>query len=188
MSKEYNEWYWKLYRWCKWDLKHFPGDIKQGFINLWRWLPIVWKDRDWDDHFIFEALKFKLKNTADYFEENQRFVGWENEVKYIRICEKLIKRIQDDYYQMEYCDDKYSITKMRIEENGNLEFDTIKDNLDEYINKYPLTKKKVLSLDKYETYILTKNGFALAIGMERHLKARKLLFKIMERRIEAWWD
>ena len=31
-------------------------------------------------------------------------------------------------------------------------------------------------------------GIALAIGIERHLKARKLLFKILERKIESWWD
>lgn len=187
MNNEYDQWYWKLYRWWKWDARHFHRGIAKGFRNLWKWFPIVWRDRDWDDHFIFEALKFKLKNTADYFEEKQRFVGRENEVKYIRICEKLIKRIQDDYYRMEYCDDKYYVTKIRMEK-GSIEFDIIKDNLDEYINKYPLTKKKVLSLDKYETYIPTKNGLALAIGMERHLKARKLLFKILEERIEAWWD
>jgi hypothetical protein len=31
-------------------------------------------------------------------------------------------------------------------------------------------------------------GTALAIGMERHLKARKLLFKILEEKIEGWWN
>ena len=75
--KEYNEWYWKLYRWFRWDAKHAHRDIAQGFRNLWKWLPIIWKDRDRDDHFIFEVLKFKIKNTADYTEKKQRFVGWE---------------------------------------------------------------------------------------------------------------
>jgi len=188
MSQEYNQWYWKLYRWFKWEAKHFHRDIAQGFRNLWKWFPIIWKDRNWDDYFIFEVLKFKLKNTADYFEETQRFVGWEDEVKYIRICEKLIKRIQDDYYQMEYLDDKYLIEKMKIEEDGRLKFDTIKDNLEEYINQYSRTKEKVLSSDKYKTYLQTNRGIALAVGIERHLKARKLLFKILEQRIEGFWD
>jgi len=188
MSQEYNQWYWKLYRWFKWDAKHLHRDIAHGFRNLWKWFPIIFKDRNWDDYFIFETLKFKLKNTADYFEETQRFVGWEDEVKYIRICEKLIKRIQDDYYQMEYLDDKYLIEKMKIEEDGRLKFDTIKDNLEEYINQYPRTKEKVLSSDKYKTYLQTNRGISLAIGIERHLKARKLLFKILEQRIEGFWD
>jgi hypothetical protein len=191
MRTEYNEWYWKLYRWVKWELPYQHKYIKYGVQNLYKWFWVIWKDRDWDDHFIFETLKFKLKNTANYFEEKQRFVGWEDEVKYIRICEKLITRIQDDYYQMEYTD------------YVNLEFDLIpisntdkfeykstvtENNIDKYFALYPKTKKKVLSSDKYKTYVNTDTGLALAMGMERHLKARKLLFKIMEERIQAWWD
>jgi hypothetical protein len=191
MSNEYNQWYWKVYRWIIWDLKHFPSDVKKGFINLWKWFPIVWKDRDWDDHFIFEALKFKLKNTANYFEEKQLFVGWEDEVKYIRICEKLIKRIQDDYYQMEYYDYVYlEFDLIPISNTDKFEYKSTvtENNIDKYFALYPKTKKKVLSSDKYKTYVHTDTGLALAMGIERHLKARKLLFKIMERRIEGWWD
>jgi hypothetical protein len=62
------------------------------------------------------------------------------------------------------------------------------NNIDKYFALYPRTKNKVLSFDKYKTYLSTDSGTALAMGVERHLKARKLLFKIMEERIEAWWD
>jgi len=191
MSKEYNEWYWKTYRWFKWDAKHLHRDIAQGFKNLYKWFPIVWKDRDWDNHFIFEALKFKLKNTANYFEERQRFVGWEDEVKYIRICEKLIKRIQDDYYQMEYMDYvnmEFDLIPIANTDKFEYKSTVTEDNLDKYFALYPRTKNKVLLSNKYKTYLSTDNGTALAMGVERHLKARKLLFKIMEERIEAWWD
>jgi hypothetical protein len=191
MRTKYNEWYWKVYRWIKWDLKHFPRDVKKGFINLYKWFPIVWKDRDWDDHFIFEALKFKLKNTANYFEEKQRFVGWEDEVKYIRICEKLITRIQDDYYQMEYTDYvELEFDFIPISNTDKFEYKrtVTENNIDKYFALYPKTKKKTLSSDKYKSYVSTDTGLALAMGIERHLKARKLLFKIMEEKIEGWWD
>ena len=191
MSEEYNQWYWKLYRWFLWDAKHLHRDIAQGFKNLWKWFPTVWRDRDWDDHFIFEALKFKLKNTANYFEEKQRFVGWEDEVKYIRICEKLITRIQDDYYQMEYTDYvnmEFDLIPISNTDRFEYKSTVTENNLNKYFALYPKTKKKVLSSDRYKTYVPTDTGIALAMGVERHLKARKLLFKIMERRIEAWWD
>ena len=191
MRTEYNEWYWKVYRWIKWDLKHFPRDVKKGFINLYKWFPIVWKDRDWDDHFIFEALKFKLKNTANYFEEKQRFVGWEDEVKYIRICEKLIKRIQDDYYQTEYMDYvnmEFDLIPISNTDRFEYKSTVTENNLNKYFALYPKTKKKTLSSDKYKAYVSTDTGLALAMGIERHLKARKLLFKIMEEKIEGWWD
>ncbi len=67
----HNNLYWRIYRWFKWEAKHAPREIAQGFKNLWKWLPIIWKDRDWDNHFIFEVLKFKIKNTAEYTEKNK---------------------------------------------------------------------------------------------------------------------
>jgi hypothetical protein len=185
MSEEYNEWYWKLYRWWKWEAKHVPRDIAKGFKNLWKWFPIIWKDRDWDNHFIFEALKFKLKNTANYLVKYDRYVGVEDDVRYIRICEKLIQRIQDDYYQMEYQD--YIVQEMYTVD-GSLEFKTIKDNSLTFIKQHPNTYKKVVANPKYKSYIQNNNGTCLAIGIERHLKARKLLFKILEEKIEGWWD
>ena len=191
MNTEYNEWYWKVYRWIKWDLKHFPRNVKQGFKNLYKWLPIIWKDRDWDDHYIFEVLKFKLKNTADYFEEKQRFVGWESEVKYIRICESLIKKIQDDYYRMEYYDyveHNIQIVPALDKDTYKLKSTVTKNNLDQYLALYPRTKKQVIASGKYKNYTPEDMGIALSMGMERHEKARKLLFKIIQERIEAWWD
>ncbi len=153
--------------------------------NLIKWFPIIWKDRDWDNHFIFEALKFKLKNTANYLVKYDRYVGVEDDVRYIRICEKLIQRIQDDYYQMEYQD--YIVQEMYTVD-GSLEFKTIKDNSLTFIKQHPNTYKKVVANPKYKSYIQNNNGTCLAIGIERHLKARKLLFKILEEKIEGWWD
>jgi hypothetical protein len=88
---------------------------------------------------------------------------------------------------MEYYDDKYLIEKIKII-NGKVEVDVIKNNIEEYIIQHPRTKEKVLKLDKYKSYMKSTDGIAMAIGMERHVKARKLLFKIMEEKIERWWS
>ena len=189
-TKEYNEWYWKLYRWFRWDAKHAHRDIAQGFRNLWKWLPIIWKDRDWDDHFIFEVLKFKIKNTADYTEKKQRFVGWEDEVRYMRICEKLIDRIQNEYYQTEY-QDYYDFDMSTVPtEDGLYEvvFDVKRDDTAEFVKKYPHALRRAKKDPRYENFFKDKKTGGLAVGMIRHEKARKLLFKILEQRIERWWD
>jgi hypothetical protein len=34
MSEEYNEWYWKLYRWFKWELPYQHKYIKYGIQEL----------------------------------------------------------------------------------------------------------------------------------------------------------
>lgn len=190
MTKEYNQWYWKLYRWFKWDAKHFHRDVAQGFRNLWKWFPIIWKDRDWDDHFIFESLKFKIKNTADYFEKKQRFVGWENEVRYMRICINLIDKIQEEYYRAEYTDyfdDKFNFIPTGDGETYELKIDNIRDDGDQYVSKYPHAKRRVFSDPRFEKYRDGKR-IHIAMGIIRHEKAKKLLFKILEHRIEHWWD
>ena len=189
-TKEYNEWYWKLYRWFRWDAKHAHRDIAQGFRNLWKWLPIIWKDRDWDDHFIFEVLKFKIKNTAKYTEKKQRFVGWEDEVRYMRICEKLMGRIQNEYYQTEY-QDYYDFDMSTVPaEDGLYEvvFDVKRDDTAEFVKKYPHALRRAKKDPRYENFFKDKKTGGLAVGMIRHEKARKLLFKILEQRIERWWD
>ena len=34
--------------------------------NLIRWIPIIWKDRDWDFYFTYEILKKKLEFQAEF--------------------------------------------------------------------------------------------------------------------------
>jgi hypothetical protein len=186
----HNNLYWRVYRWLVWDAKHLHRDIAQGFRNLWKWLPIIWKDRDWDNHFIFEVLKFKIKNTANFTEKKQRFVGWEKEVKYMRICETLIDRIQNDYYQSEYQDyHDFDISTVPTE-NGSYEvvFDVKRDDTDEFVKKYPHALRRAEKDPKFKSYFEGERNGYLAVGIVRHVKAKKLLFKILEQRIEGWWD
>jgi hypothetical protein len=190
MEKEYNEWYWKMWRWLVWDAKHLHRDIAQGFRKLWKWFPIIWKDRDWDDHFIFEVLKFKIKNTSKYTEKKQRFVGWEKEVRYMKICETLIDRIQNEYYQIEYFDYHDFDINFVPTKNDLYEavFDVKRDDTAEFIKKYPHALRIAKKDPRFKSYFEgDRNGY-LAVGIVRHEKAKKLLFKILEQRIEHWWD
>ena len=80
------------------EVRYFFRNMVQGVKNLWRWFPVIWKDRDWDDAFILDVLKFKLKNTADELERAAFFTGYEHEVSRIRLCVKLIELVQEEYY------------------------------------------------------------------------------------------
>lgn len=187
-TKEYNEWYWKVYRWWNWEAKYFHKIIIRGFKNLWKWLPVIWKDRDWDHYHMFAMMDFKLKNMITLFEDKQYFVGWENEVKYMKICRGLIQKLQDSYYQCEY--QKYIDYDLDLENNGEtfrLEETIRRNDIVSYINKYPNTYRLVKNNPEYEGFEKDM-ATAIAMGMERHLKARKLLFKILEEKIEGWWN
>ena len=140
MSEEYNEWYWKLYRWVRWELPYQTKYIKYGVKNLYKWFWIIWKDRDWDHHYIFEVLKFKLEKQAKHLAD----VGFHNDAQRdaerIMTCVRLINKLQNEEYY-----DELSESSVRSSE-------------------------------------------AIQIVIDRHNKAKHLLFKIMNDRIEEWWD
>jgi formyltetrahydrofolate synthetase len=140
MNKEYNEWYWKLYRWVRWELPYQPKYIKYGLKNLYKWFWVIWKDRDWDHHYIFEVLKFKLEKQAKHLNERNWHESSKRDAELIMTCVRLINKLQNESY-----------------------FDELYDS------------------DQ-------KSPEAIKIVIDRHNKARRLLFKIMNDRIEGWWD
>ena len=188
------------YKWTRWFQYTWVGEhwynIKGGVPSLLKWIKIAWKDRDFDNSFIYDALKFKIENTANYIEKHKRSVGYKEDVKWMRICVKLIDKLNDEFYACEYLD--YKKTEFRFEDiegsdSSKLHLDTLEDNLDDYFDKYPLSKKKAIEhIKKYkERYCVdhTDRGHVAHImGMLRHEKARKLLFSILYEKIETFWD
>ena len=140
--------------------------------NLWRWFPIIWKDKDWDHHFIFEMLKFKLNNVADQFESTQYFAGYKREVQRIRLCIKLIESIQSEKYEMEAYSDLLT-----------------HDDVEKYLEAHKSTTFKVLTNKKYQWYCTdNRNLVAMNVGIYKHQQAKRILFTILEQYIERWWE
>ena len=140
MSNEYNQWYWKLYRWVIWELPNQHKYIKYGVQNLYKWFWVIWKDRDWDHHYVFQVLKFKLEKQAKHLGERNWHESTKRDAELMMTCVRLINKIQNESYYDEFY------------------------NLDE------------------------RSPEALKTVIDKHNKARRLLFKIMNERIESWWD
>lgn len=168
-----------------WKIRMFFRKVK----NLFRWFPIIWKDEDWDDYYIFEILKFKLKNQAKYIGDRDFHTRAKRDAEVMNLCVRLIDKVQTEYYNTEFQDyEKSEFKSIPIEgtDRFELKINHISDNLDDYFNKYPLIYKEVVcqhihsNPDKYR--------IAMYISRMNHNRARKLLFKIMEENIEKWWD
>jgi hypothetical protein len=177
------------------EIRYFFRQLFTGFKNLWKWFPIIWKDRDWDDAFIFNVLKFKLQNTADELERAAFFVGYEHEVSRIRMCIKLINLIQEEYYELEYFDYEWSTFEFvptgELDENGKDKFFEMKsqvfeDKLDDYFVKYPLAYKRVIQKIGYDDS--RRIRIAIHIGRDNHERAKRLLFNTLSKHIENWWN
>jgi len=149
-----------------------------GIKNLIFWLPIIWKDRNWDYYYILKMLKHKLK-----------LMDKEQSCRYTKICQTLIDRIQDDYYYNEmnqYIDRVPKFIKIAGTDRYGIEFIEIRNNLDVYVDIYPKEKKRILAKfpDKKDNLF----GLSVLISMERHKKAKSLLFSILNNKIETWWS
>jgi hypothetical protein len=76
-----------------------------------------------------------------------------------------------------------------LDENGDnlyeMKSEVIDDKLDDYFKKYPLVYKRVVKkLDDDSS----RTRIALYMGHEQHAKAKRLLFNVLNKHIENWWN
>lgn len=150
-------------------------DYKQGIQNVWRWFPVIWKDRDWDQYFIYEILKTKLEKQATHIYHNGNHVDAKYDAKRMLLCARLIEMQQEELYEMEWVDPIYD------------------ESLEEYFKKYPRQYKRAISgkFDRLGLEPLKKDQddlIAMEIAWENQKRSRKLLFKILDQNITRWWD
>ena len=185
----------RVYLWWIFDGKYYHKYFKQGVKNIWYWFPIIWKDRHWDSHYIFEILKHKLKAQAKYIGDNDRHTRAQQDARRMRLCIKLMQKIQDDNYAMEYMDyhkDRIWFTDCEDRPDSSLmNSEQVWEKFDDYFKKYPLIYKRVLNGEgpiKREGREDDKQIIAMNIAYINQDRAHKLLFKIMEENILGWWD
>ena len=140
MSEEYNEWYWRLYRWVRWELPYQHKYIKYGIQNLYKWFWVIWKDRDFDYHYTYQVLKFKLEKQAKHLGERNWHESSKRDAELMMTCVRLINKLQNEEYFEAYYDSK------------------------------PMNNEMIHKC------------------LAQHSKAKRLLFRIMEEKIESWWD
>ena len=154
--------------------------LKQFFKciqNLFRWFPIIWKDQDWDDFYIFEILKFKLKNQAEYIGYHDRHMSAKRDAEIMMLCVRLIEKVQDEWYGREYFD--YQESEFKFVDSKThpgsyeMEIKEISERYDEYFKKYPLIYRMVPDLNA------PKDRIAFEIAKINEERAHKLLFKIL---------
>lgn len=191
ITKKLEKIFYKIKWWIKLDAKYTHKHLIQGVKNLWRWFPTIWKDRDWDDHFIWVILEKKLIHQAKYIGSRGIHLDANRDAQRMMTCVRLIQRVRDEDYHMEYMDyhkseyhfdevpDRPDVKQLRIEE--------LSENYDDYFKKYPLVYKKIVN-HLTENQKKSKSLIAIRMGWENHHRARKVLFKLLERHIESWWD
>ena len=171
--------------------RKLPSWLKEfltGCKNLIKWSPTIWKQRDWDDAFIFDILQKKIEFQRKELISANRHTRIDLDNRDMTIVLNLIEKVRNEYYGTEYLD--YRETKFRFEDvegkpkYKSLELDIIWEDDDTFLSKYPSTVRKVIK-DKPE---LNKTDLCFWVAQYNQEKAHDLLFKILKERMRWWWD
>ena len=159
-----------------WKIKSFFWRVK----NTWSWAKFIWKIRWHEYDAVYEIMKFSLLKTIHAFENARvHHVGMEHDIYYMRLCVKLIERIQSEYYDERAFDElekrwgKYNTTIKPIDGDDAFYSMIIKRELEKTEEDSARYKEDFVRTHKYWT--------------NKHEKAKKLLYRILQERLEHWW-
>lgn len=140
-----------------------------------RWIPFLWKYYDFDYRYAIDAFAFQLKHIQKHLESENSFgMNAKNKAKRIDTILKLIQKVYDEEYAMEYMDEfnknnpKYILY---IGQNNYLK------------NKY----ENVTDPDKIKELDKIYHNMFLA-SQKKQEKAHELLWKLIAHNIRGWWD
>ena len=179
--KGLSAWIWRN---LHWRIRYFIGGIK----NIFRWMPTLYQDKDWDHWYIYNILQKKIEFQRKEIIYANRHMRVDCDNRDMTIVLNLIERVKEDYYGTEYLD--YEESKFRfepVEGDGELytmEQDVISENYDDYLKKYPSSVRKVLK----EKPDLNKKDLCFYVAKHNEKKAHDLLHQILKERMSWWWD
>jgi hypothetical protein len=152
-------------------------NFKYGIINLIKWFPVVWKDRDWDHEFILDILKFKLTNVENMFRHHGNHVDSEKDADNVHKAILYLDRmISFDYDEnvFKHHDKKWGqIETKTMERNGRSCFDITRSNIKTVENE-----KK----EHKEYRRLSK------IVEKQEVQDYEMFFNHLKKHIRSWWD
>lgn len=163
------------------DFTHF---FKRKYIqikNLIRWVPIIWKQYNFDYSYAIEVFKFQLANIADHMEsDNALTMSAPVRAEKIRTIIRLMDRVYNEEYDTEYQDE---IERLYGPREINWE-DSDKEGCSRYtgyIYEKEYTPKQLEAISKHETRLYKES-------QEKQERAHKLLWKLIEFYIRGFWD
>ena len=162
-------------------------DFYRRIKNVLRWLPIIWKDRDYDDSYITEILIKKLEFTRDFYLSGKAYSAEADKIaEEIKDAIDRLHMTRDswEFYEdlaMEELEEKWGKTTYNF-----VPFQHAKDGS---VLTYEMKSKteKVETDDEEERY---RKDFRKALDTSRkqYLKDKKEAYEFIATKIDGWWD
>jgi hypothetical protein len=171
-------------RYVNWRIRYFF----QGVWNIIRWIPTIYKDKDWDDAFILMILQKKIEHQRAELVNANRHTNIDNDNFWMTVVLNLIDRELNSYYETE----KYNFCKIEAsfgepDQYGSREWNSVltENRLNDYLNLYPSTTRKVIKKHGREN---DTDYVSLYVGIYNQKKCRDLIFEILKQKSANWWD
>jgi hypothetical protein len=182
--------------WWKFDGRYYHKDLINGIKNLIYWFPVIWKDRSYDHVYIYNILKHKIKKQAECIGGRDFHTMSKRDSEIMMLVTRLIDKCNNGDYGLEYMNyHKSEYNFLDIEDKPDykkLDIQLVSERFDEFFKKYPRQYKLVQSrkIRRFNRDFseMDKQTIAMEIADENQNRCRKLLFKLLERNIERWWD
>ena len=149
--------------------------IWKGIRNIFKWLPIIWYDRDWDYYFLYKVLYFKLSGMEKHLRLYGNHEDAEKDADVIKVCVDALERLIEDDYCSELLDQHRS-------KWGNVEF---VDNPESkscrliYLKVKTEEDKELCSDELQHCFDEEVKAILADLG---------LVFDTMKENIRCWWD
>lgn len=171
------------------QIRRFIRKVKKILL----WIPIVWRDEDYDDFYIYEILKTKLITVAEYLSKKHElsYIGQERDAEIVNTCIRLIDRIQTDFYELEFAEHyNFDVEYNPVPGTSTYKLEFVNEDyskMPEYFAKNTNLYKRVKREFENENAELDTYRIGLMISVYKQQKARELLFKLMSNNISKWW-
>jgi len=155
-------------------------NITNGIKNLWKWLPIVWGDRDWDHYYLYKLLNFKFKNMEYLHKNYSHLKDGDIIANQLKVVKLLTQRLIEDNYIEEIWnnhDKKWGEIKFNYESTP-----AYKNCVEVFLKRENIKTEEDVKQERKEFRRVTDQEIML------RKQDREYLFKLMNRNIEGWWD
>jgi hypothetical protein len=162
-------------------------DFFRRVHNVYRWLPTLWNDRDYDDSYITEILIKKLEFTRDFYLSGKAYSAEAEKVA--DEIKEAIDRLHMTRDSWEFYED---LAMEQLEQKwGKTTFNFVpfQHTEDGSVLTYEMKSKteKVGSDEEEEQYRI-EFGKALDKARKQYMKDKVKAYEFIAKNIDKWWD
>ena len=148
--------------------------------------PLIWNGYDFDYHYALELFKKQLERQAEFMESDRAYtLSAKTNAQKIRTAIRLMDKVYDDEYGMEYMDTiekRYGKTYSAF-----VNFGQVSKRTGEELSELKVWNENTVD-EQHQKEIDEVRKQMMLLSIDKQKRAHKLLWDFIEWNIQGWWD